>query len=261
MRFEERGLEHGKTLLLLPGTCCTWRVNFSTVMGHFEQRYHVIAVDYDGFDGDPASEFPDMISVTEKIERYIMERHGGRVDGAYGSSLGGSFVGLLVQREHIHIDHAFIGSSDLDQAGRVGAALQTFVIGRLVYAAGHSPKKRERLINWIYPPKKDGESAGMRAFMEVWAESLASVSKATAMNQYKSDVLTPLDIPIDVPKTTFHVIYALKMGPKYEMRYRKHFRQLDLMRYDMQHEEWLFDAGSSLHGRVLADIDGRMGIA
>ena len=53
-----------------------------------------------------------MITVTEKIERYIKEKHGGRVDGAIGSSLGSSFVGQLVQREIIHIDHAIFGSPD-----------------------------------------------------------------------------------------------------------------------------------------------------
>ena len=68
-------------------------------------------MNYDGFDGGKDI-FPDMITVTEKIERYIKEKHGGRVDGAIGSSLGSSFVGQLVQRENIHIDHAIFGSPE-----------------------------------------------------------------------------------------------------------------------------------------------------
>ena len=46
-----------------------------------------------------------MITVTEKIENYVKEHFGGHLDGAIGSSLGSSFVGQLIQRENIHIDH------------------------------------------------------------------------------------------------------------------------------------------------------------
>ena len=41
-------------------------------------------------------------------------------------------------------------------------------------------------------------------------------------------------------ETTVHVIYALKMGPKYEKRYLRHFRNPDILRFDMQHEAWIF---------------------
>ena len=60
--------------------------------------------------------------------------------------------------------------------------------------------------------------------------------------------------------TTIHVIHALKMDPdgKYEKRYRRHFRDPDLIRFDMQHEEWLF--GSAWTDTVLAAIDERMEI-
>ena len=54
---------------------------------------------------------------------YILKRHSGHVDGAYGSSLGGSFAALLIQRRSIHIDHGFIGSSDLDQGNPVIAQI------------------------------------------------------------------------------------------------------------------------------------------
>jgi hypothetical protein len=43
------------------------------------------------------------------------------------------------------------------------------------------------------------------------------------------------------------------------MRYQQHFRDPDLMRFDMQHEEWLF--GSRWTNAVLSAIDERMGIS
>ena len=123
MTFEERGNVLGKTLMLLPGTCCDWQSNFSNVIDRLGEKYHLILVNYDGFDGSDKI-FPDMITVTEKIEKYIKEKHGGRLDGALGSSLGSSFVGQLVMRENVHIDHAIFGSPDLDQSGFLSAKLQ-----------------------------------------------------------------------------------------------------------------------------------------
>lgn len=55
-----------------------------------------------------------MLTKTSEIENYIQKNFDGHVHAAYGCSLDSSFVGLLVQRENIHIDHAILGSSDLD---------------------------------------------------------------------------------------------------------------------------------------------------
>ena len=74
-----------------------------------------------------------MINITKKIEHYIRKHFGGEIFAAYGSSLGGSFVGLLIQRRMIHIEHGIIGSSDLDQSGRFSALLQTKLLGNMFY--------------------------------------------------------------------------------------------------------------------------------
>ncbi len=149
MKFEETGLRNGKTMLLLPGTACTWEINFAMVIDELKEHYHLTCVNYDGFDGDSSKPFTDMITVTEKIEDYITRHHGGRVDGAYGSSLGGSFVGLLVQRKRIHIDHAILGGSDLDQGGKVVGRLAAGLISHFMKGANKSPKKKEKLMNLL----------------------------------------------------------------------------------------------------------------
>ena len=92
MTFEEMGNMQGKTLMLLPGTCCDWQSNFGSVVDDLAQKYCLICVNYDGFDGS-GSIFPDVITVTEKIEKYIKDNYDGRLDGALGSSLGDTFVG------------------------------------------------------------------------------------------------------------------------------------------------------------------------
>ena len=72
MRFDEMGKKDGKILMLLPGTCMNYETNFSKVLDALKEKYHLICVNYDGFDGTD-TEFKDMIDVTEKIEKYIKD--------------------------------------------------------------------------------------------------------------------------------------------------------------------------------------------
>ena len=59
MRFDEMGLKDSKTLMLLPGTACDYQANFGTVLDRLGKKYHLICVNYDGFDGS-ATIFPDI---------------------------------------------------------------------------------------------------------------------------------------------------------------------------------------------------------
>jgi len=104
MQFDEKGNLSGKTLMLLPGTACDYQTNFAAVLDRLGEKYHLICVNYDGFDGSDAV-FPDMITVTEKIEGYIQGYYSGKLDGALGSSLGSTFVGQLIMHQRVHIDH------------------------------------------------------------------------------------------------------------------------------------------------------------
>ena len=241
MTFNEFGIQNEKTLMLLPGTACTWQINFCRVKEELEKHYHLICVNYDGFDGDSSVSFPDMITVTEKIEKYIMENHNGRVDGAYGSSLGGSFVGLLIQRKNIHIDHGFIGSSDLDQGNPIVAKIATKIIGGTISGAAESPKKKDKLYRLLEKGIGMDVNEETKEFLDMFAESMLSLHPKTVSNEFYSDYVTPLEDNIDVSGTVIHVIYALKMGKKYEKRYMKHFANPDIIRFDMQHEAWMFE--------------------
>ena len=241
MQFEEFGNMDGKILLLLPGTACTWQLNFKNVVGELAQKYHLIAVNYDGFEGDPDVIFTDVPTVTEKIEDYVIRKHGGRVDGAYGSSLGGSFVGLLIQRGRIHISHGFIGSSDLDQGSRLTARLLTAIVAPMLSGACRSEKKRASLKAKLQKKGAIGSGEESLAFANDFIDNMKDLHPKTISRQFYSDYVTPLQDDIHVDGTTVHVIYALKMGEKYGRRYRRHFRDPDIHAFDMKHEVWLYD--------------------
>jgi len=240
MKFEETGLKKGKTLLLLPGTACTWQINFAMVIDDLKERYHLICVNYDGFDGDSSKPFTDMLTVTGKIEEYILRNHNGHVDSAYGSSLGGSFVGLLVQRKKIRIDHAILGGSDLDQGGKAIAKLAAGLISHFMNGAAKSPKKKAKLMGLLQKGLGIEMTDETAAFMDQFSDSIASLHPKTVSREYYSDYITPLENDIHVDGTTVHIIYAQKMGEKYLKRYHQHFRAPDIIPFDMPHEAWLF---------------------
>lgn len=73
MQFVEMGNPGGKTLMLLPGTACDYQTNFSSVLDRLGEKYHLICVNYDGFDGS-GTIFPDMM--TGPMRRFC--RLGGK---------------------------------------------------------------------------------------------------------------------------------------------------------------------------------------
>lgn len=238
MIINETGIENGKTILLLPGTCCNAEVNFSQVLPLLEQEYHVIAVNYDGFDGT-ASEFTTMTEQAQKIEDYLIKEHGGRIDIAYGSSLGGSFVGLLMQRGRIHMNHGILGSSDLDQSGKLSAWLSTQLLGGVFY----SMLKKGTMPGWMLKicEKKQGKDAAQKyqSMLNGISKAMQTVSRKSMKNEFYSDLITPLSDKINVNGTKLHVFYALQMGPQYRARYEQHFSNPHIIEQDYGHEELL----------------------
>lgn len=217
MQFDEFGRKYGKTLMLLPGTACDYQTNFGSVMDRLAEKYHLICVNYDGFDGSSLV-FPDILTVTEKIERYIKANYDGRIDGAIGSSLGSTFVGQLIQRQNIHMDHGIFGSPDLDQRGRFSAWLQPKLIVPLLTSFTRGEKKKAKtkaLLKKTFEMSDETADKFMSCFERFKPESIR--------NEYYTDLLTWLEDDIHVENTKVHFIYANKMGEKYLKRYKKYF--------------------------------------
>lgn len=241
MDFKEFGNRSGKKLLILPGTACTWQLNFKNVIDDLSPKYYLICVNYDGFEGDKSKVFTDVLTVTKKIEDYLIENHDGKVDGAYGSSLGGSFVGLLIQRKRVHIDHGFIGSSDLDQGGKIFAKILTAIVGPMLSGACKSEKKRAKLKAKLQKGGAIGDGEKSLEFANDFIDSMANLNPKTISREFYSDYVTPLEDDINVEGTKVHIVYALKMGEKYRQRYLQHFHEPDIHEFDMKHEVWLYD--------------------
>ena len=202
------------------------------------KKYHVVCVFYDGFDETQDTVFDDMISQTEKIEQYILENHGGKIKAAYGCSLGGSFVGLLVQRKKIYIEQAILGSSDLDQDEIWKAKLKCKIAIPLLHkivSTGKYPKVLQGLMEKKRTPYRD-------KFMTMFGignGGLPFIKRESVYNQFYSDLITPLEKGISVSGTTIHCFYAKKMGAQYLDRYKMHFVNPVIHEFDLEHEELL----------------------
>ncbi len=241
MKTYEFGDKNNPVILLLPGTCCHWKNNFGGVIPLLERNFYVVCVSYDGFDETEDTVFPSMIEETEKIEDYIKEYFGGKICCAYGCSLGGSFMGLLVQRRKIHIDHGIIGSSDFDQSGSLSASLKGHIIAPILQGM----LQKGRLPNWMnkqlakQPPEERAYSEKMMAMFGIGTTQMAFVKRKSIYNQFYSDLVTKIDDGIRVQRTKIHCFFAEKMGVEYLSRYEQHFADPDIRIHPYQHEELL----------------------
>ena len=239
MKVYEFGKETAPVILLLPGTCCHWKGNFGGVIPLLEPDFRVLCVSYDGFDETEHTQFPTMLEETEKIEAYLQSHCGGHIRAAYGCSLGGSFVGLLIARQNVHIDVGILGSSDLDQASPLAAKLQTNLLLPLIYPVIRDGKFSARFLQKRLEKREQEMSDYVKAFMGMMGGGRPYVTMQSCKNQFYSDLVTPLPDHIQVPGTQVHVFYALKMGEKYRARYEQHFAAPVLHERDLQHEELL----------------------
>lgn len=242
MRFYEYGSPEPPVILLIPGTCCHHSM-FDHVVPLLTQSFRVVVASFDGFDEtEPDVTYPDMTIETERIEAYVRDACGGTIFSAYGCSLGGSFVAYLVQRQNIYIEHAIIGSSDMDEAGPLSARIQANIIGALLMrmlSKGLPKWVNRRMDKRIAENPESAEY--YERFMGLFTDDHLKgfVSCKSIENQFYSDLVTKIEDGIDVPGTQIHVFYALKMGDQYRTRYLRHFAHPDIREHDLQHEELL----------------------
>lgn len=111
MKVYTFGDKEKPTIMLFPGTCCYWKNNFGHVIKSLEEHFYTLVVSYSGFDETEKTTFISELDEVAKIEDYIEENLDGKFFAAYGCSLGGSFVSLLVDRLFIYRKKQILASS------------------------------------------------------------------------------------------------------------------------------------------------------
>lgn len=243
MKFYTFGEKENPAILLLPGTCMNWKANFGHVIDGLKERFYVVCVSYDGFDEREDTVFPDMLAETAKIEEYIKTNFGGRLHAAYGCSLGGSFVSLLIARRNIHISHGIIGSSDMDQMPKPIATVMTKLVLPIFYKMIHTGELPDKMKKKMAGKDPEDATVKMMELMGIGKGGMPYVKRKSMENQFCTDLSTKVGKKIHADGTTIHVFYAKKMEKPgkttYLERYKKHFANPDIVEYDLQHEELL----------------------
>ena len=206
------------------------------------KKFLVTAVAYTGFDDNDTESYSSVNDELERIERYINANYGGKICAAYGCSLGGSFVAHLAARHNIHMQYGIIGSSDMDQAGKVKAGIMAAIMVKVTYNFIHTGKYKSALMQKRFTKQMADPDPYNRAFVALTGRDkydMSFITKASLKNQFRSDLTTPLPEQIDNGETEMHVFYAKKMGEKYLERYNKYFKYPIIHAQDMRHEELL----------------------
>lgn len=236
MKIYELGKDNAPTLMLLPGTFCDWKGNFENVLHLLEKDFKILCVSYTGFEKTEKDNFISMTDEVEKIEKYILNNYGGHIHAAYGCSLGGSFVGLLISRGNIKLDIGILGSSDLDQSNFIVAWIKTLIMTSIIYPVVKTGKVNGRILKFLM---RNTSPESVDILLKIIGGARSYVTKQSCKRQYYSDLVTLLPSKIDSINTEIHIFYALNMGKKYLGRYKKYFANPIIHEHQYNHEELL----------------------
>ena len=112
MNFNVFGNKNAPTLMLIPGLGVSYEI-FIPLINILENDFHIIAVEVDGFVLGKHTRFTSVDDQAVQIIDYIKENYEGRLDCAYGLSLGGKILSRILERDEILISHAVMDAAPL----------------------------------------------------------------------------------------------------------------------------------------------------
>ena len=112
MDFKIYGNIEAPTLLLIPGLGVSYEI-FLPLIKLLEERFRIIAVQVDGFTIGVNTRFTSVDDQAGQIIGFVRQHCGGRLNSAYGLSLGGKILSRILERNEIIISHAIMDAAPL----------------------------------------------------------------------------------------------------------------------------------------------------
>jgi pimeloyl-ACP methyl ester carboxylesterase len=112
MEFHTYGNPTNPTLLLLPGLGVSHEI-FLPLVELLKEHFYIVAAEVDGFLIGKPSRFTSVDDQAAQVNRYVQEHFDGKLDVAYGLSLGGKILSRMLERDEIVIDHAIMDAAPL----------------------------------------------------------------------------------------------------------------------------------------------------
>jgi pimeloyl-ACP methyl ester carboxylesterase len=112
MVFETYGESRNPSLLLIPGLGVSTEI-FLPLIELLKDKFYIVTAGIDGFLLGQESCFTSVDDQAAQAIDYVQERLDGRLDVAYGLSLGGKILSRILERNEIVIDHAIMDAAPL----------------------------------------------------------------------------------------------------------------------------------------------------
>ena len=112
MNFNVFGNKNAPTLMLIPGLGVSYEI-FIPLINLLENDFHIIAVEVDGFVLGKHTQFTSVDDQAAQVIDYVKENYDGRLDCAYGLSLGGKILSRVLERDEIVVNHAILDAAPL----------------------------------------------------------------------------------------------------------------------------------------------------
>ena len=110
MRFITMGSEKYATILFIPGLSASAENCYGKVGRLLMDHWRIVLCELDGhYDGSPA--FQGIDDECEQIEAYVLEKHGGRIHGMVGLSLGGTIAVSILSRGRIQVERTVLDAA------------------------------------------------------------------------------------------------------------------------------------------------------
>ena len=112
MDFKYFGKEDAPSLLLIPGLGVSYEI-FLPLIDLLQDKFQIIAVQVDGFTIGKYTRFTSIDDQAAQVIDFVKAKLDGRLDCAYGLSLGGKILSRVLERDEITVDHAILDAAPL----------------------------------------------------------------------------------------------------------------------------------------------------
>lgn len=98
--------------MLIPGLGVSYEI-FLPLIGMLDDKFHIIAVEVDGFTLGKYTAFTSVDDQAGQVIGYIKEQFDGKIECAYGLSLGGKILSRVLERGEVVIGHSVMDAAPL----------------------------------------------------------------------------------------------------------------------------------------------------
>ena len=112
MRFRTYGDKSYPSLMLLPGLGVSYEL-FLSLIERLQDRFYIVAAEVDGFILGAYTAFTSIDDQAAQANAYVNAHLNGRLDCAYGLSMGGKILSRMMERGEIVIGHAVMDAAPL----------------------------------------------------------------------------------------------------------------------------------------------------